>query len=191
MRIAFFIFLFPLSFFCQNAKAELIINEKIEYHDVHEAVPEKLAMSTVKVMKRICNKHALTLSCMQSGSRMRFNLIETQKNKCKVDALTITLSITYHLPKWVNVNDTSKETADRWYKILSELDAHEKYHGEIIKKHEKIAYEKISKLETHCLALERRAVKLLKKAGKNADKDHLKFDRNDPPQRFKITPSKQ
>lgn len=174
MRIAFFTFLFPLSFFCQNAKAELIINEKIEYHDVHEAVPEKLAMSVVRVMRPLCQSSGHAIGCKASNHTSHFRYVGTSGNKCKIEALELTLNITYHLPRWVNADQMPEHVQKKWNKTLKQITEHEKRHGADTKTVIKAAHDEILALETHCTSLKRR----VKKIQQNASKKDSKLGKN-------------
>ena len=156
-------------FACGEAHAELLINEKTEYHDVYQTTPEKLAVSVVEIMRPICQSSGHAIGCKSSNHTSNYKYIGTSGNKCKIETLKLTLNITYHLPRWVNADKMPEHIQEQWNKTLQHLTEHEKRHGEDTKTVLKAAHDEILALETHCTSLKRRVKKIQQHA---SDKDY-------------------
>jgi len=168
-QIAKYSIALAIMFFCQTGRAELIINEKIEYHDIHQTAPEKLAASVVNIMRPLCQSSGHAIGCKSSTHTSNYTYVKTSKNRCKIETLKLKLNITYHIPRWVNAGKMPEHIQIQWNKTIHQLTEHEKRHGADTKTVLKAAHDEILALETHCKSLKRRVKKIQQNA---SDKDY-------------------
>ncbi len=113
----------------RNTTAPPVLKERYDYYEVCGCCEKDLQ----------CD---LTKKCIGASGGKKYDSMTDWKLRwdygrsrgpalCAADSFTVTVDITFHLPKWVRADDAPQALTDKWEQYAKNLLAHEKQHEQI------------------------------------------------------------
>ncbi len=185
MTHRFIILLFAsfLQFFATNSFAAgktVKISEQTSFYLIDGRTAPAFALSMSK--RGPYSRHHRRRAWATASKDMTYQITRKRNSKgCKVVGVKVKLKITYKLPKLRSLKGVSRRHRNKWNKMYSLLNRHERVHG---KNYRRFAYRikrallKLRK-EPSCRSLDRKAAKLVKRLNAADQAINRKFDAND------------
>lgn len=112
------------------AHAEIVVKERTKYYQISGRTGIELGRAMLAGASGPINKrHAIAATEASYG--IGDAEIVARNGRCVVEEVTVTLELTYHLPKWRGANRASARLRRNWTGFFSELTRHEYQHGQI------------------------------------------------------------
>ncbi len=162
------------------AHAKYRVKETPKHQNIAQPNPHKLLPTIKRTMARYCKgTSAHSVACAISKTDVKWKIIEKPKGKCRIKDVNLTLTVTYHLPRWQSYSRQTQDIKVQWRQLKKDIFDHEKHHGAISKKHMKNAYNEIIKLKGSCDNLTDQANAIFDKHNNKARQEHKNFDARD------------
>lgn len=134
------------AFSIQNAeaKARVLIKEKVSYYDVSGKTGREIFKSMLDRGPKLGRKNEHALATTQYEYDVKNVNVEIKNGRCVPKSLDVIVSVAYTYPRWRATKGAGRETRQAWKRFEKSVIWHEKQHVKIAKEYA-VAYGKALK----------------------------------------------
>ena len=112
---------------CQEAA----VVEAIEYFDVDGVTAAAIFSDMQSKGPNISTKGAHALAATHADYRHESEMVYRRDGRCVTINLTVSLTLTYQIPRWADEAEASEAVRNWWNRIIERIWAHERGHAQI------------------------------------------------------------